>query len=583
MENHQKMEIRDGMHIALDVQIQMDDGLSLRADIYRPIKEGKYPVIISHGVYGKWLHLEDAYPNQWRSMTEDHPEVTAGSTSKYQTWEAVDPEKWVPDGYVCIRVDSRGAGRSPGYMHPWSPRETKDYYTCIEWAAMQAWCTGKVGLCGISYYAMNQWQVAGLQPPHLTAMCAWEGAADFYRDIAFHGGLYSTWANSWFENSAKPRQYGLGSRGFRSRLNGDWVSGPETLTEEELGANRSRFAEEFLSHPMDGEFWAERSANWSKVSVPFLSAGNWGGHGMHLRGNVEAFMRAGSEEKFLEIHGLEHWTHFYTDYGVNLQKRFFGHFLKGEDTGWKNQAPVQIQVRYVGEKFVKRDENEWPLARTKWTKFYLKPEGHRLQLDSKSSEGVVTYEALGDGVTFLTDPFKEDTEITGPSAVKLFLSSETKDADLFLVVRLLSGDMKEVVFKGALDPHTPIAHGWLRASHRKLDPELSLPYRPYHTHDDRQPLTPNEVYELDVEILPTCIVIPAGHRVGLSIRGKDYVHPGGGVPGPQSLGHAAYTGVGPYKHNEPRNRPLSLFGGRVSLHMGPGKQAYILLPIIPDK
>jgi predicted acyl esterase len=583
MDNQQKTEIRDGMRIEWDVSIEMDDGLILRADVYRPIREGKYPVIMNHGTYGKWLHFEDAYTIQWRKMAAHHPEVTAGSTGKYQTWEAVDPEKWVPDDYVCIRVDSRGAGRSPGYLHPWSPRETKDFYNCIEWAAAQPWCTGKVGLCGISYYAMNQWQVAGLQPPHLTAMCAWEGGADFYRDISFHGGLFSAWPAFWYEHSARPRQHGLGSRGFRSRVTGEWVSGPETLTDEELAGNRCRFAEEFFSHPMEDDFWMVRSANWSKINVPFLSAGNWGGHGMHLRGNVEAFMRASSEEKWLEIHGLEHWTHFYTDYGLNLQKKFFGHFLKGEDTGWKDQPPVQLQIRHVGEKFIERDENEWPLARTQWTKLYFRPEGHRLASEPETSERVVSYQALGDGVTFLTEPFKEDTEITGPSAAKLFVSSETEDADLFLVVRVFSGDLKEVVFQGALDPHSPIAHGWLRASHRKLDPGLSLPYRPYHTHDDRQLLTPGEIYELDVEILPTCLVIPAGYRLGLSVRGKDYVYPGGGLSGPQSLGKIAYTGVGPYRHVDSRNRPLSVFGGRVSLYTGPERQAHILLPVIPKK
>ena len=117
-------------------------------------------------------------------MVEQHPDVAAGSTNKYQNWEVVDPEKWVPDGYACVRVDSRGAGRSPGLLDLWSAREAQDLYECIEWAAGQPWCNGKVGLNGISYYAMNQWQVAALQPPHLAAMCVWEGAADYYRDLA---------------------------------------------------------------------------------------------------------------------------------------------------------------------------------------------------------------------------------------------------------------------------------------------------------------------------------------------------------------------------------------------------------------
>ena len=107
--------------------------------------------------------------------------------------------------------------------------------------------------------------------------------------------------------------------------------------------------------------------------MPLLSAGNWGGHGLHLRGNVEGFVRAASRQKWLEVHGGTHWTQFYTDYGVGLQKRFFGHFLKGEDTGWDRQPPVQLQIRHPGEQFVERHENEWPLARTQWTKFHLDP------------------------------------------------------------------------------------------------------------------------------------------------------------------------------------------------------------------
>ena len=143
----------------------------------------------------------------------------------------------------------------------------------------------------------------------------------------------------------------------------------------------------------------------------------------------------------------------------------------------------------------------------------------------------MTYEGLGDGVTFLTPPLEKETEITGPMAAKLFVSSETEDADLFLVLRVFAPDMKEIVFPGALDPHTPIGQGWLRASHRKLDPRLTRQYRPYHTHDEKQPLTPGKVYELDVEIWPSCIVVPAGYRIALTVRGRDYVYPGGGAAG----------------------------------------------------
>jgi predicted acyl esterase len=289
-------------------------------------------------------------------------------------------------------------------------------------------------------------------------------------------------------------------------------------------------------------------------------------------------VRAASNEKWLEVHGIEHWTEFYTDYGVNLQKRFFGHFLKGEDTGWHEQPRVQLQVRHI-DRFVQRRENEWPVARTEWTRFYLNPIDHSLSPKPVVQAGAVTYDGLGDGATFLTPPLEKDTEITGPVAAKLFVSSETEDADLFLVLRVFAPDLKEIVFPGALDPHTPIGQGWLRASHRKLDPGLTTQYRPYHSHDEKQPLTPGEVYELDVEIWPTCVVVPAGHRIALTVRGRDYVYPGSGAR--LASMKNVFTGVGPFLHDDPRDRPPKIFGGKVTLHAGGGKDAYVLLPIIP--
>jgi len=576
---NEKREIRDGMRIDWDIPIEMDDGIVLRADIYRPIADGRYPVILSYGPYGKYLAFQEGYRTAWERMASDHPDVTAGSTNKYQNWEVADPEKWVPDGYAIVRVDSRGCGRSPGYIDLWSAREAKDFYHCIEWAAGQPWSSGKIGLNGISYYAMNQWQVASLQPPHLAAMCIWEGAADFYRDMNRHGGILCTFGANWYDMQVKSVQHGVGKRGHRSSMVADYVSGPETLCEEELGANRCDFAKDVSSHNLDSDpYWQSRMPDWSKVRTPFLSAANWGGNGLHPRGNFEGFVRAAAQEKWLEVHGIEHWTEFYTDYGVDLQKRFFGHFLKGEDNGWENQPRVQLQVRHI-DRFVQRMENEWPLARTRWTKFYLNPADHSLGAEPVAEAGSVAYDGFGDGVTFLTPPLEAETEITGPSAAKLFMSSETEELDLFLVLRVFTADLKEVVFQGALDPHTPIGQGWLRASHRKLDPALTLEYRPYHTHDEKQPLKPGEVYELDVEIWPACIVVPAGCRIGLSVRGRDYVYPGGSG-GRLSNMKNEFTGVGPFLHNDPHDRPPKIFGGKNVLYAGADRTSYLLLPII---
>ena len=568
------------MHIEWDVPIKMDDGLVLRADLFRPESDGRYPVILSYGPYAKGLAFQEGYPDQWRLMTSQHPDVAAGSSNQYQNWEVVDPEKWVPDGYVVARVDSRGTGRSPGYVDVFSPRETDDLVACIDWAGTQPWSNGKVGLNGISYYAINQWHAASRQPEHLAAICVWEGAADCYRDMTHHGGILSTfWAN-WYDMQVKTVQHGLGDRGAVSRVTGVPVTGDLNLTDDELEENRADLGDDVRNHPLDDEFHRDRSPEWSKVEAPLLSAGNWGGQGLHLRGNVEGFVRSASPLKWLELHGLEHWTHFYTDYGVGLQKRFFAHFLKGEDNGWASEPRVRLQVRHL-DRFEERTAEAWPLPNTDWTTYFIDAGDLALGAEPPPADSEVAYQGDGRGVTFFHEPFDFETEITGPLALKLFVASETEDADIFAVVRVFDADGDEVTFQGAIDPHTPVAQGWLRASHRRLDPEISVPYRPYHSHDVIERLTPGEVYELDVEIWPTSIVIPPGYRLGLSIRGSDYEYEG-------DLGDARLgtfknqlTGCGPFLHDDPRDRPREVFGGRVTIHTGPTTPSQLMVPVIP--
>ncbi len=568
------------MEIERDVAIEADDGVVLRADVFRPTGSGRYPVIITYGPYAKGLAFQDGYPDQWRLMVEQHPDVAAGSSNVHQNWETVDPEKWVPDGYACVRVDSRGAGRSPGVIDPYSPRESRDFYECVEWAAAQPWSNGKVGINGISYYAMNAWHVAGLQPPHLAAICIWEGAADFYRDATHHGGILSTFWRNWYDKQVTVVQHGVGDRGARNPVTGETVSGPPTLTEQELAAARVAFGEEIAARPLDGDWYRARSANWERITVPLLTAANWGGQGLHTRGNFEGFTRAASGQKWLEAHGLEHWTHFYTDYGVDLQKRFFACFLKDDDSGWRDQPPVQLQVRAV-DGFRQRGEEEWPLARTEWTRLYLRTASLDLSAEppGEAAESIA-YRADGDGVTFSTAPFDRETEITGPVAARLHVSSTAADADLFCVLRVFAPDGEEVTFPGAIDPHTPVAQGWLRLSHRKSDPELSQPWRPYHTHDEVWPLLPGEIYQADVEIWPTSVVVPAGYRVALTVRGRDYERRYPNAPRLGSFKNEM-TGCGPFLHDDPGDRPPALTGSTQTLWTGPGREAYLLLPVIP--
>jgi hypothetical protein len=567
------------MLIERDLPVPMDDGLVLRADVYRPDTTAPVPVIMTHGPYGKGVRWQEHYKLQWDWLAAEHPDMLPGSTRSFLTWETVDPEIWVPWGYAVVRVDSRGAGRSPGYLDIFSPRETRDYYHAIEWAGARPWSNGKVGLNGISYYAINQWHVATLQPPHLTAMVAWEGAADMYREWYRHGGILSNkFMEAWF-----PRQVLTVQHGNPKAPRDHWMNasstGPEELSEEVLAANYCDTLANARAREMDDGWYQERSPDWSKVITPFLSAASWAGFGLHPRGNFEAFTQAAAQQKWLDGHPGRHEEWFYLKHGMDLQKRFFDHFLKGADNGWDKEPRVWLNLRRpFNPEFELRKEHAWPLAGTKWTQLFLDAKSGTLDWRAPTVAGQATFAAMGDGIRWMSPPLDRETELTGPMALTLYLSSSTVDADLFVTVMAFAPDGREVTFQGTVDPKTPLAQGWLRASHRKLDPAKSLPYRPYHAHDDKWPLRPGQVYEVDVEIWPMSIVLPAGYRIAVNIAGKDFERPGGDAnPAFRS------RGSGPWLHDDPHDRPADIFGGQTTLHTGPGREAFLLLPVIPPR
>ena len=365
-------------------------------------RSGRAPTrsILTHGVYAKGLPFNGPiYKMQWDKLVAKDPSVLEGSTNKHQAWEVTDPERWVPHGYALARVDSRGAGWSPGVLWPRNPLEFDDIANSVEWAGTQPWSTGQVGILGISYYAVMGWAAAERQPEHLAALIAWEGFTDSYRDAYYHGGILSEFTRRWQERQINPIQYGQGERAPVNPNTGQSVAGPVTLPEDELAANRQESFPEIKSHPLFDDWHRDRAVDLSRVSVPFLSAANWGGQGIHPRGNFNGFVEAASQDKWLEAHGDTHWTHFYSAYGRELQKRFFDHFLKGEDNGFDRTPRVQLNIRHPGERFVWRGEDEWPLARTRWTEYHLHPD-LLLSPDAPTADGALDYEALGDGLAF---------------------------------------------------------------------------------------------------------------------------------------------------------------------------------------
>jgi hypothetical protein len=429
---------------------------------------------------------------------------------------------------------------------------------------------------------MNQWQVAALRPPYLRAIGVWEGCSDFYREFTRHGGILSLFSDLWFNKYVLPVQHGLGARGWASHiLEGEWVTGPETFDEVTVATNLVDWRRKIREHRFANEpYWRSRLPDFSQINVPLLSAANWGGQGLHLRGNVEGFIEAGTDQKWLDFHCYEHWTEYYTNTGIALQKQFFGHFLRDEDNGWNHRQRVHLLVRRPGAPFESRGDDQWPLKDTRWVKFHLHADGALRADQPVAATSSISYEATGDGLTFITEPLAEECHVIGPSAARLRISASTADADLFLVLRLFTPDLKEVTYAGSNDPHTPMSHGWLRASMRKLDTERSLPYRPYHTMDECQPLAPGQTCDLDVEIFPTCFVAPKGYRIALSIRGKDYEYPGDLSAMTAAIGQP-FTGVGPFRHTCPEDRPAEVFNNRVTLHFDPADPPLLVLPVVP--
>lgn len=485
-----------------DVAIPVRDGTVLRADVYRPdAAEGeRFPVLMSLSPYQKALD---------RILPHEAP---------FTHVERPEPDWWTARGYVLVFVDTRGTGTSPGQSDLLSMQEARDYYDAIEWSAVQPWSNGKTGLVGVSYYAITQWNVASLQPPSLTTIMPWEGWSDTYRDSVFHGGVFN--------------------QGFYGRWWLD-VRGKQLL-EHTRADNSAALSEDlmynFMAHHMDSDWWdsVKSRAQFDKITVPLYSSGNWGGWNHHLRGNIEGFVRSASEHKKLQLHIGGHTDAFYSDEGKDDLLRWYDYWLKGIDTGIMDEPPIKLCVRTGVAECEWRFENEWPLARTEYVRYYLTDEpadtvddavhDMRLSRTPPDGGGALTYASGPEAyrralaglptATFVTEPLTEPVEVTGHINLVMWVSSETDDMDVFAYLRKMSPD-------GTVQTAT---RGILQVSHRKLDRELSTPHRPYHTHDEEQKLTPGEVVPIEVEIWATSMVFGEGDRIRLDVNAHDGQH-----------------------------------------------------------
>ena len=423
---------------------------------------------------------------------------------------------------------------------------------------------------------MNQWQVAALRPPHLSAIAPWEGASDLFRESGYHGGIESNlFVQLWFKSQILPNQHGNGSTRYRDPGTGMAPTGV-ALDAQTLISNRSDPSEQARAHPLLDAYNIGRNADLGRIEVPLLSAGNLAAAGLHGRGNYEGFLQASSAEKRLFLHTGTHDDNFYSDEGLALQHQFFDHYLKGAKNGWDQLPPVTMVVRDPSvAKVQERAEQAWPLARTEWKAYHLDASTRQLGATTPAQASTSTFSAGKTAATYeLT--FDRKQEITGPLAAHLWIASTTTDADLFVSLQLFDSNGKEVTFLGASDDAAPLAQGWLRASQRELDARRSRPYQPWHTHDQVQKLTPGEFYPVDIEIWPASVVVPLGYKLVLRIEGADFQRPAV-VGAPPFAGR----GSGVFLHTDLADRPLPEFGGTTSIATGAAHDSYLTLPLVP--
>jgi uncharacterized protein len=553
-----------------DVDIPVRDGAKLKANVFRPDAPGKYPVVMTFGPYGKDLHFSQHRLESWETLLRDYPEIFEASSGKWMVFETPDPEVWVPHGYVVIRVDSRGACKSPGKLDVNGPQEFVDFYDAIEWAGVQPWSNGKIGLIGISYYACGQWMVASLRPPHLAAIQPWQGTSDFYRGRTRTGGMFCDgFVHFWWRNNLR-KQHGNPKCDLKDMVTGERLTGTASLSDAELKANRSEYIEAVLAHPLDDAHYRSRSGDLSKIDIPALVVANWGGLGLHLRGTITGFMGLASKEKWLKVQSGSYFATFFKPESVALQRRFFDRYLKGSDDGWEKEPRVEVAVRAPGDT-VKRvaQGKAWPLEATKWIKIYLDAGRKSLEWSPPAASVSLSYPALGAGATFALAPIDRDLEFAGPIKAKLFVACDKPDMDLFATIQAFDPEGKEATFFAADEPKLPVSQGWLRVTHRKLDRKRTTDWMPWHSHDEYQPLKPGEVYEIELEIWPASVFLPKGSRLTLTLQGKDFARADAAGP---------LKGSGLFTHNDPVDRPPDRFDGTHAIHTGGARVSYLQLP-----
>ena len=491
-----------------DVAIPVRAGFTIDCDILRPDCPERFPAILCFFPF----HKED----QIKSM------MPVAVNPRDVSIEGGDYNFYVRRGYAQIFANVRGTGKSGGLFDHLGDGTIEDIYDVIEWLAKQPWCDGQVATFGTSYFAMTAKRVAELKPPSLKTIFAPFGVTDQYRHAIFHGGIFAfVFHQFWLKSLSNLRvrkeyRNKIGERAFNEQIE-KALQDPEINIHPELvdvlknpdeGGNM--LIGEYILNYLDTQHYKEKAVRFNvDVEIPGYFGGCWAMHSLHLPGDFESFENWRGPKK------LTIGPPYYLDrpvYQYHYESlRWFDYWLKGINTGIMDEPPIHLFIQNTGEW---KEAYEWPLPETKWTEFYLHKDGllseHEIFPDETASTFQDTAEEHG-SLTFVTPPMVENTEVCGPMVLNLYAS--TTDTEVLWFVNFLEidpGGKKRV-----------LTRGWLRGSQRRIDPERSKPWQPYHPHDKREPLTPGKVYEFNVEIVPTGVLLKAGSRFAVRIKAAD--------------------------------------------------------------
>ncbi|MCS7172374.1 MAG: CocE/NonD family hydrolase [Armatimonadetes bacterium] len=498
----------------------MSDGVHLSCDIFRPDADGRFPVILGCHPYEPTGQAAPIRPGPLSTTRWRHP----GQERTNASLEAGDPYFFARRGYVHAICNVRGTGRSEGLWQFMGRREAQDVCELIRWIRQQPWCSGRVGMFGVSYFARIQLFVAAEHPEGLTCLfCPW-ASTDFYRDVMYRGGILAyDWLVGWSRTSlsyarCRPANHTkaiLGERAYREAIAGlledeDLWSIPElrsALQNPEEGMHP--FIVDVLLHPLYDEFWKERSARLRDIEIPAYLGGDWGIFGLHLPGAFRSWRQMRGPKKMLIGPPV------YLDrplYQLHFEAlRWFDYWLKGMETRILEEPPVRLFVVGLEEW---RETTDWPVPGTRWVPFFLHEGGLLLDREPFGEEGSDAFEDspwYRGALEYATPPMVETTEILGPMVLKLYASST--DTELFWVASVYREDRE--------GSRKLLTRGWLRGSQRHVDWDASTPWEVHHPHDRREPLRPGEIYEFFLNIVPTGVLLRPGERLRLKLSSAE--------------------------------------------------------------